>query len=550
MIRLLIILQLFVLSSLSAQEPLTATQWQEDLRFLQQTIHKEYAFLFVKTNKETFDAEVEALYQDIPNLQEHEIQVGLARIVSLFEYGHTHLSFYQKAIQFSQFPFNLYQFKEDIYIQGTHKRYANAVGAKVIAVAGKPIAEVLKAIEPTVEAENSQYFKAYGINNLRYPEILHAQSITDSLQDEIELTLEKNGKTFTQSFTVLEKGDYVPTHRGFVHQDDNWVTAREQATMPLYLQQLDKVYFATYLSKENAMYVRHSRIKNEAEESTKEFYDRVLKEVAAKGAEKLIIDLRLNGGGNNYLNKEVIKALIKADEINQTGKLFVIIGRRTFSACQNLVNEIDNYTNAIFVGEPTAENINFWGDNRPVILPNSTINIAVSYLWWQDKPALENAEWMAPSIPVEMSFEEYVTNQDPVLEAALAFNNPNFKPKPLEYIVSLYTSGQTQKLAEELPKMIQDPQYAFFDFETGLIKLGNLLLQSRRGPQVQASIQLFSTVLAFYPQSASAYKHLGESYMFLGQTKKAAEALNKAIQLDSANQVGAEAKVLLAEMGN
>ena len=45
--------------------------------------------------------------------------------------------------------------------------------------------------------------------------------------------------------------------------------------------------------------------------------------------------------------------------------MFVIIGRRTFSACQNLVNELDNYTNAIFIGEPTAENINFYGDTRP-----------------------------------------------------------------------------------------------------------------------------------------------------------------------------------------
>ncbi|WP_254884037.1 tetratricopeptide repeat protein [Aquimarina sp. TRL1] len=548
--NILFILSMLLFLHVSAQEPLEATQWQEDLRFLQNTIHKDYPFLFVKTTKEDFDAAVTTLYNDIPNLQTHEIIVGMSRIISLFKYGHTYVSFHQKPYEFSQLPFNLYAFNDGIYIQGAHKNYSKAVGAKVIAIEGKPIAAVLKAIEPTVEVENSQYFKAYGINNMRYPEILHAQKITKTLQNTITFTLEKNGKEFTQSFTTLPKGERVPTHRGYVHQKGDWLDSRDQSTTPLYLQQLDKVYFSEYLTKEKAMYVRHSRIKDEAEESTKDFYTRVLNEVATKGAEKLIIDLRLNGGGNNYLNKEVIKTLIKAEKINTIGKLFVIIGKRTFSACQNLVNEIDNYTNVIFVGEPTAENINFWGDNRPVSLPNSGINVSLSYLWWQDKPALENAPWIAPSIPVTMSFEEYAHNQDPVLEAALRFEVTDFKPKPMDYVIHLYLSGQTQKLAEELPKMIQDPLYAFFDFENGLLKVGNILLQSGRAPQIQASIQVFSMVLGLFPDSASAHTYLGRSYIALGQPEKAAAVLHKAISLDTDGEIRKVATTLLSELSN
>ncbi|WP_103068271.1 S41 family peptidase [Aquimarina sediminis] len=543
--KILIILNLILFSQLWSQETVTTAQWQEDLRFIQNTVHKDYLFLFVKTTKDIFDAEVETLYKNIPNLQEHEIIVGMARIISLFKYGHTYISFHQKPFEFSQLPFNVYEFNDGIYIQGAHKGYPEAVGAKVIAVEGKPITEVLKAIEPTVEVENSQYFKAYGINNIRYPEVLHAQKITKTLQNKVALTLEKNGKVFTQSFTALAKGERVPTHRGFVHQNENWLDARDQSTTPLYLQHLDKIYFSEYLAKEKAMYIRHSRIADEAEESTKDFYTRVFKDIETNDTEKLIIDLRLNGGGNNYLNKDVIKGLIKSEKINKIGKLFVIIGKRTFSACQNLVNEIDNYTNVIFVGEPTAENINFWGDNRPVTLPNSGIDISLSYLWWQDKPALENADWIAPSVPVTMSFEEYASNQDPVLEAALTFNAPDFKPRPMDYVVSLYLSGQTQKLAEELPKMIQDPLYAFYDFEKGLIVVGNILLQSGRVPQIQASIQVFSMILGLFPNSATAYKYLGESYIAAGETQKAKEVLKKAISLDVDGEIGKSAKEIL-----
>ncbi len=504
----------------------------------------------MKTTKETFDTEVEALYKAIPNLQEHEIIVGMSRIVSLFKYGHTNISFHQKPFEFSQLPFNLYEFKDEIYIQGVQKNYPEALGAKVVAVEGTPIAEVLKAIEPTVEVENSQYFKAYGINNIAYPEILHAQKLTKTLQNKVVLTLEKNGKIFSQSFTALPKGEKVPIVRGFVHQNETWLDARDQSTTPLYLKDLDKVYYAQYLPKEKAMYVRHSRIKDEPGESTKDFYARVLNDIETSDVERLIIDLRLNGGGNNYLNKDVIKSIMRSKKINTLGKLFVIIGKRTYSACQNLVNEIDNYTNVIFVGEPTAENVNFWGDNRPVTLPNSAINISLSYLWWQDKPALQNAEWIAPSVPVTMSFDAYVNNQDPVLEAALSFNEPDFKPNPMNHVVNLFLSGQMQKLMIDLPQMMQDPLYAFCDFETGLLTLGNILLQSGRAEQIQGAIQVFSMVSGLFPNSANAYKYLGESYLAIGDIQNAKEALQKAISLDTDGTISSLAKGLLTKIAN
>ena len=40
---------------------LTAADWQADLRFLQQTVHKDYSFLFKKVTTTAFDAEVEKL---------------------------------------------------------------------------------------------------------------------------------------------------------------------------------------------------------------------------------------------------------------------------------------------------------------------------------------------------------------------------------------------------------------------------------------------------------------------------------------------------------
>ena len=223
---ILLLISCFVQQT-AAQSSLTATQWQDDLRFLQKTIHNDYSFLFKKTTKEAFDADVETLYSNIPNLEEHEIVIGLARLVSSFKYGHTVLGFRYQPHAFHQLPFNLYQFNDGVFIQGVHKDYQQALGAKVIAVAGVPIENALKAIYPVVPVENDQFFKAYAGMYLSCPEVLHAQGVIKELSTTVEFTLEKEGKTFKQTFNALPIGERVPTKYSLVQQEGDWLDARK-----------------------------------------------------------------------------------------------------------------------------------------------------------------------------------------------------------------------------------------------------------------------------------------------------------------------------------
>ncbi|TJY33358.1 tetratricopeptide repeat protein [Pontimicrobium aquaticum] len=528
-----------------AQNNLTKAQWQEDLKFLQETVHKDYPFLFKKTTAEIFDSEVVKLHKDIPNLQQHEIIVGFARIVSLFKYGHTDISFSKDPFAFSQLPINLYHFNDGVFIQGTHKTHENTLGAKVLAIEGKPIKTALELIHPTVPSENSQFFKAYGLNYLRIPEVLHAQGITSSLKTSVEFTLEKNGKTFTHVFSVLPDNQRIPVSYSLTKQDDVWLDARNQDKTPNYLKHLDKIYYYEYLPEQKAVYVRHSQIQDDSTEAIPEFYERVFNFIDTNDVEKLIIDVRLNGGGNNYKNKPIITNIIKSKKINRVGNLFVITGRRTFSACQNLVNEMSNYTNAIFVGEPTGENINFYGDNRTVELPNSKIPVFLSFAWWQDKPQWENAEWLAPHIAVDMSFEEYKTNKDPVLQAALDFTDNNFVLNPMQYLTSFFMKGEVDKLKSEAARMVMDTRYKFFDFEGEFNKAGYNVLGSG---QMQEAIFVFQMVTELFPNSANAWNSLAEAYLKAGDKTKALEYYNKALKTDPEGDTGKNAQEMIKEI--
>jgi hypothetical protein len=127
--------------------------------------------------------------------------------------------------------------------------------------------------------------------------------------------------------------------------------------------------------------------------------------------------MRWNGGGNNFLNRPLIQGLIRNEKINKRGKLFVIVGRNTFSAAMNGATEIEQQTNAIFVGEPTGSAPNFVGETIGFELPYSKVSGSISDLYWQKSVAMDYRTWIAPQIYAPPTFELFKANRDPAMEA-------------------------------------------------------------------------------------------------------------------------------------
>ncbi|MGB5652742.1 MAG: tetratricopeptide repeat protein [Robiginitalea sp.] len=528
---------------LLAQE-LTAEQWQEDLDYLQKTIHNEYPFLFKKISASDFDGEVGDLRASIPELEDHEVMVGLARLVASFEYGHTVLGYWEEKIPIHELPIVLYQYDDGIYIQGVHRDYAEVAGARLLEIEGMPVERVLELIRPVIPAENEMFVKAYGIHYLTFPEFLHAQKILSENKLDITLTLEKDGEIRRKTISAVP-AERFPRRYGMVVPGEDWVESRDTAVSPLYLKELGRISYYEYLPEEKALYVRQSQIMDDEQADIPTFFKEVFEFIEQNDVDKLILDLRLNGGGNNYKNKPIVTGVIRTQKINKTGKFMVIIGRRTFSACQNLVNELSSYTNAVFVGEPTSENINFYGDNRPVALPNSGLNAYLSYAWWQDKPQWENGPWLPPHLATGMTFEQYRTNQDPALEAALAFSDSTFILNPMDHLTELFTSGKVDQVKPTAARMISDPNYAFYNFEQAFDKTAYNLL---KGNRLEEAFFVFSMNADFFPEQAGVWNGMGAVYAKQGELQKAREAYQKALEIDPAGEEGEEARRRLQEL--
>ncbi len=520
---------------------LSAEAWQEDLASLQKTIHADFPFLLKKISPEEFDAAVSELHEQIPSMQPHEIMVGLARIVASIKYGHTQLAYWEQKVPYHQLPIILYEYEDGIFIQGVHQDYASLAGARVVAIEGVPIMEVKQQMLPVIPAENEQFAKGYGIHYMTFPEFLHAQGVIPELKKSIDLTVEQEGKTFDVSLDAV-KAQRFPRQYGMVQPETDWIDARDTTQTPLYLKNLEKIYFYEYLEDEKAVYVRHSQIQDDPSQNIPQFYAELFEFIENNEVEKLILDVRMNGGGNNYKNKPIITGLIKSEKINQPGKLMVIIGRRTFSACQNLVNEMDNYTNAIFVGEGTGENINFYGDTRPVELRNSGIKAYLSFAWWQDKPQWENDDALYPQIEAVQTFEDYKTNNDPALEAALKFKDTTYIANPMEYLTGLFMEGKIAEVQSEAARMVRDPNYAYYDFMSAFNTAGNQLLA--QGQFMEAGFVVDMT-LEMYPEAPELWLTKAGILMKQEKGEEAANWLKKLLESEASSDLKAKAQALL-----
>ena len=95
----------------------------------------------------------------------------------------------------------------------------------------------------------------------------------------------------------------------------------------------------------------------------------------------MIVDLRLNGGGDNTTYGSLLSAL-NDSSVNRKGRLFVLIGRATFSAAANFAAHVDRLTKATFIGEPTGGFVRGYGDTVSILLPKSGINVHIAARYW------------------------------------------------------------------------------------------------------------------------------------------------------------------------
>lgn len=402
--------------------PDRAAAWGHDLRFLVGEVRRKSHHTIRPVTIAEFEASASALAARAANLSDHQMLVELMKLVATLGDGHARVEAPDGDRSFAPtLPVMLYLFEEGLFVIAAAQEHRDLVGAQVIAIEGRPLAAVAETVRPTISRDNEQGVRAMLPYRLREVAVLHALGIAAS-PDRVSLTLAPGQDTVVRDMEI-EADDTWPTGKlkGVRPCPADWEYLPRRSGRPLarYLRWAGNTFWFEDLPERQAVYFQLNSVQDAPDESLAALAERLCDAVAQEHVRRLIIDLRWNGGGNTFLVMPLLHRLIGLGKLGRPGGLFVLVGRRTFSAAQNLASLLDRHAQPIFVGEPTGSSPNFVGESVPFTLPYSGARVMVSDLFWQNGWPMDYRTWISPHLYVPPTFAALRDNLDPALDAVL-----------------------------------------------------------------------------------------------------------------------------------
>jgi tetratricopeptide (TPR) repeat protein len=469
----------------------------------------------------------------------------MMRLVALVNDGHTGLWPHGKLNAMNRwYPARLNRFEEGVFVISTLRTHKEILGGRVIRLNTIPAEKAWDLAQTVASGDNIFSRMASAPLFLMSPYILSGLGLTgdDMLEIEVE---HPGGRRHTVRMPPVE----VQSGAGWFFMG-NRAPGDDVVSLPLTdenqwdmaYRHPDAMYWYHFDQGNGMLYARINAVLNsetpvylngESRAVTLEkFSQEILDRIDQGGVSRLAIDLRDNGGGNNGLAGVLAHGLAARPEINQRGRIFVITGRRTYSAAMNLTSMLESWTRAIFVGEPPGGAPSHYGDATGFTLPNSGMRVNVSTLHWDTgvRP-WDIREIMEPDMPVAPRADRIREGRDPALEVIA-----NYRPGDIlaDRMSEMYQVGQLDSALE----------YYMYRRKTGepnlwssdvlqLIEFGMNLIPIRgSGPDL---LRVFEFATEQYPNNPLTWYMLGRMYAFPGRWKEAAEVYSRALELRPMN---------------
>ncbi len=491
---------------------LTPEQWREDLRVMMAELPRRHRNLYHTTSAETFDSAAKALHARIPSLARHEIIHEMAKIVALASDGHTNISpTRDAAIGFRTLPVALYLFRDGLYVRAAHRIHADLAGARVLRIGDATADDAFARVRPYIGRDNDMGVKFFAPHLLAIPEVLHAAGLAPS-PDSVLFELAVGDSTRAVWLRPVGAVDLMPADADVSwRRKQGWIDARDRASTPdpfwLSRDPEKVLWWFTTLPESKTVYAQINQVRNGPSETFAEFTQRLLSAIDSVQGDRLILDLRLNRGGNGVLLRPLVNGILKRPNVNERGRLIVLTGRSTWSAAQFLVDDLQKYADVTLVGEPAASKGNHYGDSRRITLPNSGITVRAATMYWQAWLPTDQRRWTAPDVAAGLSFSDYVRNEDPVLTTALGFVA---RPRLSDELRQAIATGDTAGARERLAAFREDSTHAYADARLSLDSAAMHFLERRDYDRAVAILEL---ALMEYPDVPRAYANLSAAYL-------------------------------------
>lgn len=390
--------------------------WRADLSMVVREARRRRPFPFDLELAHRFDSESARLDDDILGLTDAQIVTRLMRLLAMLRDGHASLDAPagHESLSFA-LPVSFYRFEEGLFVTSATADHKALLGSDVLAFDGRTVDEMLEAIDPLLCRDNERGPLETAPKLLRKTPLLHALGLIESPHKVILMTGSGQVEVAAEA-GESPRSQHFPVSKTMVHLHEG------SGDRPLYLRNPDAAYWFTYLPEHRVVYFQLNQIADDPDEPMADFADRLTDFVEANDVDRLVIDLRWNGGGNTFLTAPLLKRIVGCRRIDRPGGMYLIVGRRTFSAAGNTAKYLEWLAgpNLTIVGEPTGSSLQFIGETVPFDLPYSGLRCNISNLYWQGMTPLDRRSWIPPDLYTPPTFAAYQEGRDPAMEAILA----------------------------------------------------------------------------------------------------------------------------------
>ena len=384
--------------------------WNGDLNYLQKRITEAHYALNDFISEDEFNNLFDELKSSVRSLSDEQIVVEIMKIMGSLGSGHNFIiPTTPKLGALKKLPIQFYQFSDGMFIIDAESGYEEWIGYKIEKIGEASIEEALEKTNIINARDNAMQTLWLGPYFLSMPEVLQGLSIIEN-SDQVILTVsDSEGKT--QKLTIEQ---ITWNFTGFPK-----ISPLKKGTQPLYTSNMNNIFWYESITDDHTIYIQFNEVQDKEDQTLEQFTLELQNQIDQNKTQYLILDLRHNSGGNGAIRNHILKLLVKFESRNPKGKVFVLMGRGTYSAAQNLLTEISTQTNSILVGEPSSSKPTFIGEAGWFQLPYSGLIGIVASQYHKSSEAEDFREWIAPHIPISLSSTDYFAGNDKAMDVIM-----------------------------------------------------------------------------------------------------------------------------------
>jgi tetratricopeptide (TPR) repeat protein len=345
----------------------------------------------------------EELKRNVPRLSDEEIFVGMGRMLAVLHQGHLVL---WDPPGNRHLPVRLYAFPDGVYVIEADWAYRDLVGARVVRFGSVPAEEMLRRLSESLSHDGDMEL-IWDTSFLMETSWLKGLGGTASA-DSVSLAVQLPGGA-ARTVTVATRDSARPGRQ-------DRLVAPPGGVAPMFLRNLSQTFWHARVPEHDAMYLQVNNLKDAPGETLTAYGRRLWGVLDTTSARSLIVDIRHNNGGTTQLYPELVRTLVAYSRVPGR-QVYVLIGRRTYSAAGNFVTDLERLTDPIFVGEASSECCSLYGDPVTVRLPYSHTSGELTAVKWQLSAPGDRRREMSPDVPVQLTARAYFAGQDPALDA-------------------------------------------------------------------------------------------------------------------------------------